>query len=198
MTEHLLHLGGKLLPALFTGVALTLLYTVMPNARVRLRASLPAGIVAGFLWELSKFGYRWYMHRASHYGTLYGSLAAFPLFLLWIYVSWLVVLFGAQLAFARDAAHDLRLEEGASRASVWERLRVALHLALAAARNHRDGKGAPELVTLSHLGLPAAGADGGRACRRRHRHLVTLDGVRLVWSRRGPPNASPCTTSSPA
>lgn len=146
---------ARFLPALLTGLALTLLYTVMPNVKVNLRASLPAGIMAGILWEFSKWGYGAYLKTTSHYGTLYGSLAAVPLFLIWVYVSWLVVLFGAQMAFARDAAHDFRLEEEAPRASQRERLRAAVHLALATARNYRDDLGPPDLVSLTHrLRLP--------------------------------------------
>jgi membrane protein len=143
------HIVFKLVPILFTGLALTMLYTIMPNVRVRLRASLPAGLVAGVIWEVTKILYTGYMRRASHYGTLYGSLAAVPLFLIWVWVSWLVVLFGAQLAFARDAAQDWRREEEAVHASTRERLRVALHLALATARSYFAGSHPPELVALS-------------------------------------------------
>ncbi len=147
--------GMKLLPPILTGFAFTLLYTIMPNVKVNVRASLPAGLVAGVLWEVSKIGYTTWLRHASHYGTLYGSLAAVPLFLIWVYVSWLVVLFGAQLAFARDAADDFRLEEGALKASVRERLRVAFHLVMASSRSYRSESGAPDLIRLSHrLRLP--------------------------------------------
>lgn len=152
---ELIQIGFRLLPIISTGLAFTLLYTVVPNVHVRVRASLPAGLIAGLIWELSKSGYRLYLHRASHYGTIFGSLAAVPLFLLWVYVSWLVVLFGAQLAFARDAIRDFRLEEGALHASPLEKLRVALHLTLAACRAHRDGMEPPDLISLSQrLRLP--------------------------------------------
>jgi membrane protein len=155
MLRSLTDLGLKLLPVLFTGIALTLLYTIMPNVRVRLRASLPAGLLAGLFWEISRYGYTTYVRVASHYGTLYGSLAAIPLFMIWVFVSWLVVLAGAQLAFARDAAQDFRLEEGAQFASQRERLRVALHLAMATARSYLAGEDPPELVILARgLHLP--------------------------------------------
>ena len=155
VSAYLSQVGLKLVPALCTGLAFTLLYAVMPNVRVRLRAALPAGLVAGVLWELTKHGYGAYIKTASHYGTFYGSLAAVPFFLIWVYVSWLVVLFGGQLAFARDAAKDLRLEEGAFNASPGERLQVALHLAVEAARCHRYGRSVPEIVELSQrLHLP--------------------------------------------
>jgi membrane protein len=153
--QEMCGIATRLLPMVLTGLAFTLLYTIMPNEKVSLRASLPAGLVAAVLWEASKMGYGAYMRTASHYGTLYGSLAAVPLFLIWVYVTWLVVLFGAQLAFARDAAHDFRLEESALRSSQRERLRVAVHIALATARNYRDELGPPDLVSLAHrLRLP--------------------------------------------
>lgn len=147
--------GFKLLPIFLTGLAFTLVYTVVPNVHVSLRASLPAGIVAGILWELSKMAFGLYITNATHYVTLYSSLAAIPLFLIWVYVSWLVVLFGAQLAFARDAAHDFRLEEVALDASFRERFRAAVHIALAAARSYNSGSPPPDLVDLARrLRLP--------------------------------------------
>lgn len=145
----------KFVPIFLTGAALTLLYTVMPNVKVSLRAAMPAGIVAAVLWEASKIGYTAYLRGATHYATLYGSLAAFPLFLLWIYVSWVVVLFGAHLTFAQDAADDFREEEMASRVSQRERIRVALHLSLEAARNYKNAVSPPEIIESSHrIGLP--------------------------------------------
>ena len=140
---------------LLTGIAFTLVYTILPNVRVSLRASLPAGLVAGTLWEILKLGYGAYMRTAVHYGTLYGALAAIPFFLIWVYVSWLVVLFGAQLAFARDAAQDFRLEVGAAKAGLEERFRAGMHVALEAVRCYRDELDPPELTNLSRrLRLP--------------------------------------------
>ena len=153
--ETLLAIALQLTPVVLTGIAFTLLYTILPNVRVSLRASLPAGLVAGALWEVLKLGYGAYMRTAVHYGTLYGALAAVPFFLIWVYVSWLVVLFGAQLAFARDAAQDFRLEVGAAKAGLEERFRAGLHVALEAVRCYRDELDPPELTSLSRrLRLP--------------------------------------------
>jgi membrane protein len=153
--ETLLAVVFQLTPVLLTGIAFTLVYTILPNVRVSLRASLPAGLVAGALWEILKLGYGAYMRIAVHYGTLYGAVAAIPFFLIWVYVSWLVVLFGAQLAFARDAAQDFRLEVGASRAGLEERLRAGIHVALEVVRCYRDELDPPELTNLSRgLRLP--------------------------------------------
>jgi membrane protein len=147
--EALLQIGLRFGPVLLTGLAFALLYTVLPNVRVSLRASLPAGLIAGFIWEGLKIGYGAYMRQASHYGTLYGSLAAVPFFLIWVYVSWLVVLFGAQLAFARDAAQDFRQEMWAPSAGLRDRFRAAMHVALDVARRYRDEQPPPDLIELA-------------------------------------------------
>jgi membrane protein len=153
--ETLLAVVFQLAPVLLTGVAFTLMYTILPNVRVSIRASLPAGMVAGMLWEILKLGYGAYMRTAVHYGTLYGALAAIPFFLIWVYVSWLVVLFGAQLAFARDAAQDFRIEVGAAKAGLEDRFRAGLHVALETVRCYRDELDPPELTLMSRrLRLP--------------------------------------------
>lgn len=147
--------GFRMLSVLSTGIAFTMLYLVMPNTKVRLRAAFPAGLTAAILWEFSKLGYAAYLKSATMVTTVYGSLAAIPLFLIWIHLTWVVVLFGAQLTFAQDAADDFREEERAAQVSPRERLRVALHLCLEACRAHRQGSPAPELVAMSHrLRLP--------------------------------------------
>jgi membrane protein len=147
--ETLLRIGLRLGPVFLTGLAFTLLYTILPNVRVSMRASLPAGLIAGLMWEGLKFGYGAYMRHASHYGTLYGSLAAVPFFLIWVYVSWLVVLFGAQLAFARDAAQDFRQEVWAASAGLRDRFRVGMHVALEVARRYREEQPPPDLIELA-------------------------------------------------
>lgn len=145
----------KLIPILITSIAFIILYMVMPNVRVRLRAALPAGLAAGIIWEFTKWGYGLYLEHATHLGALYGSLAAIPLFLLWVYLSWLVVLFGAHLAFAQEAAEDIRIEEGAAGASLGDRLRAGLHIMMAAGACHRAGMAPPDVAGLARwLGLP--------------------------------------------
>jgi membrane protein len=151
----LVGLAFRVLPLLLTGVAFTVLYMVMPNVKVRLRAALPAGMTAALLWEISKMGYAAYLRSATMYTTIYGSLAAIPLFLLWVYVTWLVTLFGAQLTFAQDAVDDFREEEMAGLVSQRERIRVGLQLAIEACRSYLHEVPPPELVEISRrIGLP--------------------------------------------
>lgn len=153
--DNLLTLIFQFLPVLLTGLALTLLYTIMPHVKVRLRASFPAGMAAAVIWEISKIGFAAYLKSATHYNLIYGPLAALPLFFLWVFISWAVVLFGAQLTFAQDAVDDIREEELAGTVSLRERIRVALHLVFEACRRYREEMPAPELVEISHsLSLP--------------------------------------------
>ncbi|WIG99014.1 YihY family inner membrane protein [Myxococcus sp. SDU36] len=85
---------------LVTVTSLTLLYYWTPYAHVRVRSALAGGLVAGLGWTFAKQVYAAFAERSFQYNPLYGSLGALPLFLAWVYVSWLLVLFGARLSYA--------------------------------------------------------------------------------------------------
>jgi len=85
------------LPFVFTCAALTLLYAVVPNRRVELNAALIGGILAGIAFEVAKRGFAAYLARFPTYTLIYGAFATIPIFLLWLYLSWVVVLAGATL-----------------------------------------------------------------------------------------------------
>ncbi|WP_420715020.1 YhjD/YihY/BrkB family envelope integrity protein [Corallococcus sp. bb12-1] len=80
--------------------SLTLLYLWTPFAHVRVRSALAGGLVAGVGWMVAKQVYAEFAARSFLYNPLYASLGALPLFLAWVYVSWLVMLFGARLSYA--------------------------------------------------------------------------------------------------
>ncbi len=92
-------LVGKI-PWLVTWGLFSALYLIMPNTRVKVRSALLGGILGGTLWELAKYGYTLYAARVVTQYKVYGSLGIVPIFLVWIYYTWLVVLLGAQLAQA--------------------------------------------------------------------------------------------------
>jgi len=76
---------------------LFLLYILMPAARVQARAAVAGAFVAAVLWETGKWAFALYVSRALPYSAVYGSLGLVPLFLFWVYLNWLVVLFGLEL-----------------------------------------------------------------------------------------------------
>lgn len=84
----------RLVPVVLTSIAFTLLYIWVPNRRVRARHALVGGVVAGVLFELMTRGFGFYISRFPTYTAIYGAFAAVPMFLLWMYLSWVVVLLG--------------------------------------------------------------------------------------------------------
>lgn len=107
--EHMPVLGDlvfRVLPAVVLCIAFTLFYRLMPNTRVRWTAALAGGLVGGVLWHLNGIVSVLYVSRWVTNSRIYGSLAAIPVFMVGLYFSWVIVLFGAQVAYAfqnRDA-----------------------------------------------------------------------------------------------
>ena len=87
------------LPVLLELIAFSLAYRLIPNRTVPVRNALAGGLLATLLFELSKWGFALYLARAN-YQALYGAIAVIPIFLIWLYTSWVVVLLGASYASA--------------------------------------------------------------------------------------------------
>lgn len=87
----------------FTCLGLTLVYLVMPFRPVALRHAAVGGLMAGLAFELAKRGFGLYVANFPTYALIYGAFAMIPLFLLWLWTSWVVVLFGATLTAALPA-----------------------------------------------------------------------------------------------
>jgi len=87
-------------PILLTGVALTLLYVAMPNRRIAVRDAVIGGLLAAVVFEGMKRGFAVYLAKVPTYTLVYGAFATLPIFLMWIYLSWLVVVFGAVVVAA--------------------------------------------------------------------------------------------------
>jgi membrane protein len=89
----------SLMPIVISAFAFTLLYALVPNRNVPLRHAAAGGILAALLFELAKRGFALYITAFPTYQTIYGALAAVPIFLIWIYLSWLVTLLGAEFTY---------------------------------------------------------------------------------------------------
>jgi membrane protein len=90
-------IGEVLVPILLMASAFLLLYLVMPNVRVSLMHGLVGALTASLLFELTKRGFQAYLKNFADYEVVYGALAALPIFLIWIYLSWVVALIGAEV-----------------------------------------------------------------------------------------------------
>ena len=101
----------KLLPLCTIWITFTFVFIFMPNTKVKFTSALLGGIVAGTIFQLVQWGYINFQIGVAKYGAIYGSFAALPLFLLWLQISWLVVLFGAEYSFAHQNVDTYEFEQ---------------------------------------------------------------------------------------
>ncbi|MFT4045247.1 MAG: YihY/virulence factor BrkB family protein [Solimonas sp.] len=90
---------GRLLPYVLIIALFTLFYRYVPNARVTLRAAATGGIFAGALWQTGSLVFASFVAGATNYNAIYSSFAILIFLLIWIYVGWMILLLGCQLAF---------------------------------------------------------------------------------------------------
>ncbi len=95
-------IGSSLLPLGLTFTALLLMYLIIPFGRVRLASAVSGAAVAAVLWELAKNVFASTIGQSVQTSTIYGSLAAVPIFLVWLYLSWIVVLLGLEIAYTHQ------------------------------------------------------------------------------------------------
>ncbi len=161
-----------LLPLVLLWLLFALIYQLVPNTKVHFGASFIGGMVAGSLWHLNNvFGFL-YASRVVSYSKVYGSLGLVPVFMAGLYFSWLILLFGAQVAYAfqnRKAYLQDKLLE-----NVNQRGREFIALRLMTCIGHRFLNGLPP-VSLQHISVEL-----GIPSRLAQQVLQTLLSARLV------------------
>lgn len=100
----------KTLPYITMWAAFTFLYVFMPNIHVRFRSAFIGGVIGGTLWQFCQWGYVHFQVGVSRYNAIYGTMAVLPILMVWIYLSWLIVLLGVEVAFASQNLRTLRQE----------------------------------------------------------------------------------------
>jgi len=127
-----------LVPALVTWLALTLSYAVIPNTEVRWRHAAIGALVATVLFELGKRGFVLYLTNFPSYQRIYGAFAAVPIFLIWVYLSWNIVLLGALLA---SVLSSFRYHPEERKLPVGHEFAALLRTLTALAGAHAEGRG---------------------------------------------------------
>jgi len=140
-----------LLPFCMIWGLFSFVYILVPNAKVQFRSGLIAGIIAGTVFQAVQWGYIHFQVGVSKYNAIYGSFAALPLFLAWLQISWMIVLIGAEIAFAHQNVDTYEFEPDSQKISV--SFRRLLSLMVAHLLTHRFANGEKPLTAqeISHV-----------------------------------------------
>lgn len=123
-------------------VMFTFIYVVLPSTKVRFTAALTAGVVAGTAFVLFQWGYVYLQRWMTSYNAIYGSFAALPLFLLWMQISWEILLLGGELSFAYQNVGRFDEERESLLVSYDCRRKLMVGVMVLVSRAFRDGRGA--------------------------------------------------------
>lgn len=140
----------KLLPYMTLWISFTFIFIFMPNTKVRFTSGLIAGIVAGTLFQLIQWTYVNFQVQITTKYAIYGSFAALPLFLLWLQVSWLIILFGAEVSFAHQNVETYEFEPDCLSASYSFKTLLSLLIAQRLVHRFCDGEKPCDASRLSH------------------------------------------------
>lgn len=138
----LIILGTKLLPYIMVIGVFAFIYMFVPNTRVRMFAALIGAIIAGFLWESSGVLFASFVVNSTKYTAIYSSFAIVIMLLIWLYLSWLILLLGSTIAFYVQNPSYLRVRQGNFEVSNRVKERLSLLIMQIIGRKHHRGEAA--------------------------------------------------------
>jgi membrane protein len=127
----------------------TFIYAFIPNIRVRFVPALIGGMVAGTLWQLAQRAYIDFQIGVVKYHAIYGAFAQFPVLMIWLYISWVIVLLGAELTFACQNVAVYPLERFAPLANFYMREWLASAVYFSLAQAFTEGTGSWSAVAFA-------------------------------------------------
>ena len=146
-----------LLPGIFEFVGFTALYWIIPNRPVQARDAAAGGLVAAIFFEISKGGFAAYLKAFPVYETIYGAVSTVPIFLVWLYVAWSIVLIGALVAAALpDWRADRLFGGGTGTMTPAQRVMFGFAVLRELAVAARSGSGLKRKVLLRRLPVQVA------------------------------------------
>ncbi len=145
----------KSVPYVSIWLLFTLIFIIMPNTKVKFKYALVAGVISGTVAMVFQELYQVLQIGAFKFNTLYGSIAAIPLFLLWMQITWLIVLMGAELSFAYQNIENYQFEEESLKLSHDNQQILTLLISHNIIKNFEEGGRPKNSETISHeLGIP--------------------------------------------
>jgi len=145
----------RMVPYLFIWLAMTFLYIFIPNTKVHPASAILGGVLAGTAWQIAQWGYFYFQVGMANYNAIYGTMAAVPIFLVWVYTSWVIVLFGLEVVYAHQHRAARSVQPGIAARSDTGRDVLVLAALLLVCRSFHTGAPPPTSLQLSdELGIP--------------------------------------------
>ena len=130
----------NVLPFMVMWLVFAGLYLFMPNVKVSPRAALIGGIFGGTLWQISQWGYLNFQVGVARYNAIYGTMAALPILMVWLYLSWMIVLLGLEMTYATQNLRTIRQDLRGERVNYASLEFIALTVLLFVGRRFYQGK----------------------------------------------------------
>jgi membrane protein len=129
----ILYYTAKLVPYVLVCAAFTFIYAFIPNTKVKLSSALVGGVFGGVLWETIGWGFGSFVVTTTKYGAIYSGFAVLILFMIWLYVSWLILLVGAEVSFYHQNPQHLmiRASDHAPDGRILEQIAVSIMFLIA-------------------------------------------------------------------
>ncbi|MUM78124.1 YihY family inner membrane protein [Pseudodesulfovibrio sp. F-1] len=139
----------KATPYALIAMAFSFMYAFIPHTKVHLGAAILGGVVGGVLWQTAQWFYIHWQIGAAKYNAIYGSFAQLPLLLMWIYISWLVVLLGCEVSYAWQNLNSFVRQRYFGKATPFERQKIAVLMMSLLAKRFHDGRPLPSVEEIS-------------------------------------------------
>jgi membrane protein len=133
-------LGFKAVPYVAMWTAFTFLYLFMPNIRVHFSVAVIGGVCGGTIWQLVQLGYVHFQVGVGRYNAIYGTMAILPIFMVWLYLSWVIVLLGVELTATIQNLESVSHKMRAARRPIRRNDFVGLAVLLCVVRAFRVGQ----------------------------------------------------------
>lgn len=150
----LIVIWGTILPYLLISIIFSIIYLIVPNTKVRIWPALIGGVIAGIFWQISSQLFATGVASSTKYFAIYSSLAIVILFMIWQYISWLIVLIGAQISYCSQKIDYSGINLKPSEISSKLKERISLSVMYLVGKNFSSGKNnlsLDQIVDLTNL-----------------------------------------------
>jgi len=128
----------------------TFVYILVPNTKVNFRSGLVAGVIAGSIYQIVQWGYVYFQVGVAKYNAIYGGFAALPLFLMWLQMSWIIVLIGAEISFAHQNVDTYEFEPDSEHINLSFKRLLSLLIAHLLTKHFSNGEKPLTAQQISH------------------------------------------------